>query len=79
MAELHSRFGRPRKDGRSPAQVFVRCREPVADEGPLSGEDALRILESLDDHRGREDAVARICRQVACSGARPSRSAGGAA
>jgi len=72
MAELHSRIGRPRKDSRTPRQAFVRYREPVADEGPLSGEDALRILEGLEDHRGREDAVARICRQVGRSGAGPT-------
>ena len=71
MAELHSRIGRPRKDSRTPRQAFVRCREPVADEGPLSGEDALRLLDSLEDSRGRAEAVERICRQVGLSGAGP--------
>ena len=78
MAELHRRVGRPRKDKRAPQAVFVKYQEPVPDAGPLSGEDALRILDSLEDPRGRAEEVARICRQVACSGARRSGSTGAA-
>ena len=42
---------------------------PVAPTGPLSGEEALRLLESVDPQE-RADGVARICRQVGDSGAR---------
>ena len=69
MAKLHRRVGRPRKDGRSPKTAFVKYQEPVPSTGPLSGEDAMRLLESLEDPRGREEVVARICRQVGLSGA----------
>jgi len=71
VAELHSRRGRPRKDGRSPKPAFVKYTEPVPQVGPLSGEDALRLLESLEDPRGRAEVVARICGQVGLSGAGP--------
>ena len=71
MAELHRRVGRPRTDGRAPQVTFVKYREPVPPSGPLSGEDALRLLDGLEDSRGRAEAVERICRQVGLSGAGP--------
>lgn len=68
--KLHSRRGRPRKDSRA-RQLGVKpyCPAPVASTGPLSGEEALRLLESADLQE-RADVVARICRQVGDSGAR---------
>ena len=71
MVELHRRVGRPRKDGRALKTAFVHYREPVPPSGPLSGEDALRLLDGLEDSRGRAEAVERICRLVGLSGAGP--------
>jgi hypothetical protein len=67
--KMHARRGRPRKDGRTPKPaVKPWCPSTVA-TGPLSGEDALRLLESADIQE-RASVVARICRQVGDSGAR---------
>lgn len=68
--KLHSRRGRPRKDSRA-RQLGVKpyCPAPVESTGPLSGEEALRLLES-SEIRDRASVVARICRQVVDSGAR---------
>jgi len=68
--KLHSRRGRPRKDSRA-SQLGTRpyVPAPVESAGPLSGEEALRLLESAETQE-RADVVARICRQVGDSGAR---------
>lgn len=79
MGKLHSRAGRPRKDGRAPQVKFVRYQSPVADMGPLSGEDAMRLLDAIEDPRERASVVDRICGQVACSGAGAAARSGGAA
>jgi len=67
--KLHNRVGRPRKDSRA-RQLGVRpyCPAPVESTGPLTGEEALRLLESAEI-QGRPDVVARICRQVGEAGA----------
>jgi hypothetical protein len=66
---MHSRRGRPRKDGRTqPPAVRPWCPHEVS-TGPLTGEDALRLLES-SDLQDRGSVVERICRQVGVSGAR---------
>jgi hypothetical protein len=61
--------GRPRKDGRA-RQFGVRpyVPAPVESTGPLSGEDALRLLE-MSEIQDRPSVVERICRQVAEAGA----------
>ena len=79
MAKMHERTGSRRKDRWASQAKFVKYSDKVPEEGPLSGEDALRLLDDLEDPRERAAVVARICDQVGLSGDRPSRSPGGAA
>lgn len=68
--KMHSRRGRPRKDSRAePLAVKRYDPGPPDPTGPLSGEQALQLIEeaSLQD---KAAVVARICGQVAASGAR---------